>query len=147
VQRWPLLRALERCSRIVQLGRAFVRNRFHPESTLSGEGRQEAPYSLWSMVRQVSLELRSDPEQFRRVQEHYAFTIGSMLGEAERAGVPAFVLTVPSNLRDWTPNVSHQTLEGEALERWTELRRTGLAALRSGAAEEAVAMLQRVRDQ
>ena len=40
----------------------------------------------------------------------------AMLDAAEAHGVPTVLLTVPSNLRDWHPNVSRHGVDGEVLD-------------------------------
>jgi len=62
--------------------------------------------------------MRLDPEEFQGAQEHYAFTMKTIADEATRRGVPLLIATVPVNLRDWAPQVSHETLTGAAHERW-----------------------------
>lgn len=91
-----------------------------------------ADYVRWqrgTMLAQVPPETRTDPVQLKRVEEHYAYSIDSIVKSAQEQGVPVILLTVPVNLRDWHPNVSHQTLKGEELARWQEHYYRGRAAL------------------
>ena len=76
------------------------------------------------------------------MNEHYAFSIRSMLQGAKNLGIPAVLLTVPTNPRDWQPNVSAETAEGERARSWHGACRAGRAALIRGQHGQAVHLLQ-----
>ncbi len=80
---------------------------------------------FWKKVKKEALELRSDPELFEKVKEHYAVSMEHMARTARRKGVPLIFLTVPVNLRDWLPNVSGHAVEGADLKDWERLFRQG----------------------
>jgi tetratricopeptide (TPR) repeat protein len=127
--------------------RARVGPYLFPESSLSAQGREDAMADLTTRLRQEAVELRADPDQLEGVKRHYAASVESMLGDAERAGVPMVLVTVPVNLRDWQPNVSLQPLAGDALARWQADFDAGRAALLRGDADEAVRRLERATEQ
>lgn len=114
----------------------------HPESSLSGMDREQVQYEMWSKIAQVALTLRKDPEQFRYLQEHYAYNVDYMVRAAGERDVPVVLVTVPTNVRDWRPNVSYNLLAGDALERWKTLYDAGRKALLSGDAAAAIDKLQ-----
>lgn len=118
--------------RLVDLARRSLKR-----AVLSGSKLVGVSDVFWKKVKQQSLELRSDPEQFARVQAHYAESLEHMARAAAARDVPLAVLTVPTNLRDWLPNVSHDPLTGEAQAAWRTSLRAGRRALlreRSGEA-------------
>ena len=93
-------------------GSPLVR-RIFAEDTLQGDQREHVPYEHWSKILQVPLDLRKDPKQFRRVKEHYSFSIRSIVQGATQEGIPVILVTVPVNLRDWQPNVSYRSTNGK----------------------------------
>jgi tetratricopeptide (TPR) repeat protein len=107
-----------------------------PENTLPGGYMRKN--EAWASLKQGPLELRNNLEQFKRVKEHYTYTIESMVKSARNKGVPVILLTVPVNLRDWWPNVSYQPLKGDQLTRWQEHYNRGRAALLKGDTDTAV---------
>jgi tetratricopeptide (TPR) repeat protein len=109
--------------------RSTIVSSFFPENSLSARRREGALEGLASKMQQQALELRRDPMQLARVEEHYAHSLRSMVEAARRAGVPVVLATVPVNLRDWRPNASLNRLDGEDLERWQEAFDGGRAAL------------------
>jgi tetratricopeptide (TPR) repeat protein len=128
----PWRRALEgvaQRSRLVWLASQALGRGDHAEHAIDGRsawGHHQG--AVWDWVRQTSIELRSDPAQFEGVKRHYAYSIGHMVSRSAAADIPVMLLTVPSNLRDWKPNASHNALQGEALTRWRERYRQGLRA-------------------
>jgi tetratricopeptide (TPR) repeat protein len=66
--------------------------------------------TFWKKINEQALELRSDPEQFEKVKEHYHRSIENIVTEAEQNGIRLMLMTVPVNLRDWEPNVSYLNL-------------------------------------
>lgn len=113
-----------------------------PGNTLSGAGRQDQSFHVWSHVERVALELRNDPEQYRSVREHYRYSLEHMAREAAAHQVPIVLLTVPSNLRDWHPHVSTHTLRGKALAGWKKRFRSALAAGLQGRTERMIELLR-----
>jgi tetratricopeptide (TPR) repeat protein len=65
-----------------------------------------------------------------------------MLQGAKDLGIPAVLLTVPTNTRDWQPNVSAEVAEGARARTWHEAYRAGRAALIRGQHGQAVDFLQ-----
>jgi tetratricopeptide (TPR) repeat protein len=84
--------------------------------------------------------LRTDPEQFRAVREHYEHNIRSIVRLARDAGVAVILCTVPVNLRDWRPNVSthRRAMSAAAREEWERL--VGEARRRRARGELAAAL-------
>ena len=130
-----VLESLGRRLRLAQLATDLVRRR---HTRLSGDELNEVAATLWSKVKQQALELRSDPEQLAAVTAHYSASLEHMVQVADQRGVEVFVLTVPSNLRDWLPTVSAHTLSGDAADRWQETYLRGRRDLLEGRIEEAV---------
>ncbi len=111
----------------------------NPENSLSGWGmsRDVEIAMVFGKIEQLALGLRKDPEQYRKVLEHYEYSIGHILRTANERDVPVFALTVPSNLRDWRPNVSyHEPAAPEAA--WRDAFERGERHLLDGEAEQAV---------
>jgi tetratricopeptide (TPR) repeat protein len=121
--------------------RSTLVSAFFPENSLSARRREDALDGLASKLRQQAVELRRDPAQLARVEEHYAYSVRTMAEAARRAGVPVVLATVPVNLREWRPNASLNRLEGEALSRWQEAFDGGRAALLEGDSNRALRTL------
>lgn len=62
--------------------------------------------TFWKKVNEEALELRSDPEQLKKVKEHYRKSIENIVTAAKDNNIRLILMTVPVNLRDWEPNVS-----------------------------------------
>jgi tetratricopeptide (TPR) repeat protein len=107
-------------SRLLYMLTRRLRSALSPDNTLSGRGRAHANHDIWMRIEARAQALRTDPDQFARLQEHFAFSIEHMVREASERGVPVVLLTVPVNLRDWQPNVSANPLQGNERERWQE---------------------------
>ncbi len=113
-----LLDALSDRSQLVSRIQALV----SPAPTkLPGDDLRDVAGFFWAKVKQEALKLRSDPGLLSRVQEHYADSIRYMVTEATQRNIPVILFTVPSNLRDWLPTVSHNGLKGARLKEWTRL--------------------------
>jgi lysophospholipase L1-like esterase len=119
-------------------GNPLARKMF-PDNTLHADYMS---YQRWAMLAQESPEVRKDPDQFERAKEHYAYSVESMVKSARERSVPAILLTVPVNLREWHPNVSYQALQGDELARWREHYRKGQAALLKDDPDTAVSELK-----
>jgi tetratricopeptide (TPR) repeat protein len=135
--------ALASRSAFFRLLRARVAAAFLPQNSLSAQHREHALDDMKARLRQEVVSLRADPAQLESVKRHYAASVESMVGDAERAGVPMVLVTVPVNLRDWRPNVSIQPLVGAELARWQGEFDAGRAALLRAEADEAVRRLER----
>lgn len=129
-------------SALYRLGVYLYKRILSPESSLAGADREEKQYEMWSKVARVTLTLREDPEQFAKVQEHYAYNITHMVEESAVRKIPAIVLTVPVNMRDWHPNVSRSEIQGDALAEWKQNYEQGQAALLRGEIARAVTLLE-----
>ncbi|MDP6060723.1 MAG: hypothetical protein QGH33_17590, partial [Pirellulaceae bacterium] len=90
---------------------------------LAGDELNEVATFFFKKIQRESLELRSDPEQFRQVVQHYRESIRYMVQQASRRDVTVLLLTVPVNLRDWLPTVSHNRQTGTQRENWEKLYR------------------------
>jgi tetratricopeptide (TPR) repeat protein len=113
-----------------------------PENTLKAMERQHKAFGDWSKIRQLPMETRRDPAQFKLVQEHYEFSLRSMVEAAQNRGLPVVLLTVPVNLRDWRPNVSFNSLEEPRVGEWEAHYRAGRAALLQGDPVSAIQSLR-----
>ena len=83
--------------------------RWFPGNTLQSQAVGGVAFEQWSKIERVPVLLRTNDVQFQKVAEHYEFSITSMLETLDDLGVPAILMTVPSNLRDWHPHVSVPT--------------------------------------
>ena len=139
----PLARLASR-SRLASSLRGWM----EPIDSVSGRGRTRAATRdfLVSMLDRRPHPLRSDPDQFEQVIEHYAFSIEAMLRAADEAGVPTLLLTVPVNLRDWRPNVSASGLAGPPHTTWRAIYDDGMRLSRMGQDAEAEARLREALD-
>lgn len=95
-----------------------------PRTKLNGN-EPEVAGSFWKKVQQQSLELCSNPDLFRKVNQVYEQSIEGITHEAIENGIKVFLLTVPVNLRNWQPNVSCNLLSGNDSLRWAELYNSG----------------------
>ena len=136
------LAALAKRSRAYELIRGSpLGSKWFPESTFGAETRGGVAYEEWSKIEQLPLVLRTDPDQLEKVVEHYAFSITSMVQAAKDKGIPVILLTVPTNLRDWLPNVSVVSAQGDLEKAWWKEYLAGRAALLKGSAKLAVEAL------
>lgn len=94
---------------------------FVSRTKMSGDDLKDAAHFFWTKTRQQSLRLREDPVQFAQVQEHFRISFEHMVSQSQRYRVPIVLCTVPVNLRDWLPTVSHNRLNGEKLQQWQKL--------------------------
>ena len=108
---------------------------------LSASLRSPMRFAIWSKVKQRALKLRKDPEQFESVKQHYSHSIEMMIKRARQRTIPVVLVTVPVNLRDWHPNVSIHSAEGEELLRWQKLYQAGRRALLEDKPHKAVGSL------
>jgi tetratricopeptide (TPR) repeat protein len=81
--------------------------------------------TFWKKVNEEALELRTDAKQFEKVKEHYEKSLNGIVEEARRNEIRLVLMTVPVNLRDWEPNVSHLGLNKADSSEW-------LAAFKDG---------------
>lgn len=109
-----------------------------PVSTLDAGERGGVAYEQWSKIERVPLVLKTDPAQYRKVLEHYEFSISSMVQAAMEKNIPVILLTVPVNTRDWRPNVS---VNGVRADEWRRYYQAGRAALLRGESGRAVEAL------
>jgi tetratricopeptide (TPR) repeat protein len=99
----------------------WLQSAFTSRNKMSGENLKDVAHFFWTKTRQQSLRLREDPVQFAQVQEHFRISFEHMVSESQRHRVPIVLCTVPVNLRDWLPTVSHNQLSGEQLQQWQKL--------------------------
>jgi tetratricopeptide (TPR) repeat protein len=139
-----VVRAITDASRLFELVLGAVIERQEKE-VLSGEQRDAQDF-LFAQLEQMALELRADPAQFQAVVDHYRFTVGAMLDTAREHRVPTVLLTVPSNLRDWHPNVSRHGVDEELLGEWRKAFRAGSAALLNDDPTRAITELEQAHE-
>jgi tetratricopeptide (TPR) repeat protein len=111
------------------------------DNTFDAQKRSNVAFEQWSKIEQLPLTLRTDPAQLQKVVQHFEFSIGSMVEAAKARGVPVVLLTVPTNLRHWQPNVSVASVRGEREVEWRGLYQAGRAALLKGDATRATEAL------
>ena len=99
----------------------WLQTRVARRNDMSGKDLKDMAQFFWKKTRQQSLQLRADPVQFAQVQEHFRISFEHMVSQSQRYQVPIILCTVPVNLRDWLPTVSHNRLEGGQLELWQNL--------------------------
>lgn len=119
--------------RLVQLIRNWVRKAYIPsedpnKQTLMGK-----------MVQNTSIELGSDA--YQAGLDQYEFNLSRVLEKYQEAGIPVFISTLVSNIKDFEPFVSADG-SGSAL----ELFRSGRQSIESGEFEAAKATLTKARD-
>lgn len=132
---------LKRRSVLIASAVRFWTQKSAPDNVLSGVGREHVNHHLWTHTERVASELRSDPVQYAGVIEHYRYSVAHMVAEAQRRGVCVIVLTVPVNLRDWSPAVSTNRSVGEAQARFEAAFTDGCAKVLRGDATNALAAL------
>lgn len=144
-RRWyDPIAGLAKRSRVYELIRGSTLSaQWFPENTFSAESRNGIAYEQWSKIEELPLVLRTDPDQLEKVVEHYEFSITSMLQAAKDKGIPVILLTVPVNLRDWQPNVSVVSAQGDREKAWRKEYLAGRAALLKSDARLAVEALTR----
>lgn len=138
----PISSALNRLHLVRRIKGSSLGRRLWPENTLLADERQHVAYEQWSKIEQLALELRQNPRQYQQVKNHYTFSIQSMVETARDREVPVILVSVPVNLRQWHPNVSHQPLQGPELQAWERLYRSGEGLLLQGDASGAARRLQ-----
>ncbi len=113
-----------------------------PDNTLSAYERGHHLFTMWSKLEQVAVDLRTSPQQFEAVKQHYAASIEAMVAKAEARGLPVVLATVPVNLRDWQPAVSCHAADQDSLPRWQEKYHAGRRALARHDYDSAVVLLR-----
>ncbi len=120
---------------------------FDHRAQLDGGDLNGVADAFWRKVKQQALHLRENPEQFAQVKLHYAESLQAMAEDAAEHGVPLILFTVPVNLRDWLPTVSHHSLEGADLSKWQECYDAGRRRLFQKAGDtDGVAAMQKATE-
>lgn len=99
--------------------------------------------TFWKKVNEEALELRSDPEQFEKVEEHYRKSMENIVISAKQSNIRLMLMTVPVNLRDWEPNVSYLGLTSADSLIWVKEFKEGKRQFLGSNYSEAVASLNR----
>lgn len=110
--------------------------KWFPGNTLQTHAVSGVAFEQWSKIEKIPVLLRIDHGQFDEVAKHYQHSIASMLETLDDMEVPALLMTVPSNLRDWKPNVSIPT-ERTSHAGWVHYN-SGQAALAEGSYDAAL---------
>ena len=135
-----LAEALSRNLHVVR----WLRGRFaRPKTELPGEELKDVAMFFWKKAKQEALELREDPAKFAKVKAHYAASIEYMLEEAGKRGIPVLLFTVPVNLRDWLPTVSHSSPEAERRQEWQRWYHLGQRGLLQNEVAEGIQSMRR----
>jgi tetratricopeptide (TPR) repeat protein len=101
--------------------------------------------TFWKKVNEEALELRSDPEQFEKVKEHYRKSMEDIVLEAKQNNITILLMTVPVNLRDWEPNVSHLGLNSVDSLKWVNEFKEGKRFFLTSNHSEAIASFERAQ--
>lgn len=100
----------------------WLRSRLmQPKTNLAGDELKGVAQFFWKKIKQQALEVRKDPVQFQKVQAHYRNSIEYMVDNSIKRNVPVLLCTVPVNLRDWLPIVSHNRLPEDELKKWQSI--------------------------
>lgn len=89
-----------------------------------------------------------DPEQRRRILEHFEFNLVRIVKTARQSGVPVVLITPASNVKDCSPFKSQHSdqLVGAELESWTQLFEHARQLERNGEHQQALSEYQRAAD-
>jgi tetratricopeptide (TPR) repeat protein len=136
-----LVEAVKRRSVLVSKLSQWWAARSSPDHVLSGNERTDANYHVWTHTERIASALRSDPEQFAGVKRHYRYSIEHMVRACVRRGIAVLVLTVPVNLRDWSPAVSTTSASGAAAAEFAARLKEGCANMLRGDPDAALAAL------
>jgi tetratricopeptide (TPR) repeat protein len=110
----------------------WLRTRLTSRTEMSGDKFKDIAQTFWKKTHQQSLRLREDPVQFAQVKEHFHESFRHMISQSQHYKVPILLCTVPVNMRDWQPTVSHHRLGGEQREQWQKLYNHGRRCLLEG---------------
>ncbi|WP_173050897.1 bacterial transcriptional activator domain-containing protein [Nitrospira sp. KM1] len=113
-----------------------------PENTLSAHERGHHLFTMWSKLEQVAVALRMDPAQFDAVKRHFESSMESMVEQAEARNIPVILTADPTNLREWHPAVSCNSVTGAKLEQWQSHYHEGRRELMAGRHAQAVTALE-----
>ncbi len=108
-----------------------------PKKKLDGN-KLNVANSFWKKVQQQSLELCSNPELAQKVRQVYHQSLDEIAGEAAENDIAVVLFTVPVNLRDWQPTVSHFSLKGTDSVRWANNYENGRLAIDTSDYEAAI---------
>ncbi len=89
-------------------------------------------FELISKAKKDALELRVNNDLFEKVKQHYSFSIRQSVKILKKNGIKTILMTVPSNIRGWIPNVSIKTSLGERLKKWNNLYHLGISKYYKG---------------
>jgi tetratricopeptide (TPR) repeat protein len=112
-------------------------------TNLPADDLKDVALFFWKKVQRQALDLRQDPVQFENVQTHYRHTMEYMVRKANKMGIPLFLSTVPVNLRDWLPTVSHNSLTGIELAEWERVYDLGRRYLLENRYQEGLEWMSR----
>lgn len=130
--------ALGRHLRVVQWLQSMLSSR----TELAGEDLKGVANFFWKKARQQSLLLREDPVQFAQVQEHFRKSFEHMVHQSQSHQIPIILCTVPVNMRDWLPTVSHNRLAGEQRQQWQKLYNQARRCLLDGRPKDGIQTMQ-----
>lgn len=137
---------LLRLSRVYSWSEGKILKKIDPKNALPAYRRARNRESIDSKIFQKELELRKNPEQFAQVLEHYTFNVEEMIRSAQANKVALLVFTVPSNIREWKPNVSSHQVGFTQVEAWQKLYKQGRQLLFENRFSEAVPLWNRLTE-
>ena len=127
-----------------------LRNRSHLArailrlGALDGSRRDDARarHAASTKILREPHRMRADEAEFAGVQEHFAYSVSEISRRADERAVPLVVATVPSNLRDWAPQVSLETRQGAEHKRWQRSYQRGRGLMLADRKRRAIAPLE-----
>jgi lysophospholipase L1-like esterase len=92
--------------------------------------------------------LKVSEEQFHQVVDHYRYNLTEMINSAQQNSVPIMLLTVPVNVRDWSPHASvHRAeLDSAGQQQWQHRFAPGFRAFHNQRYEAALLHFQSALD-
>ncbi|MGD1894878.1 MAG: hypothetical protein ACFB15_30315 [Cyclobacteriaceae bacterium] len=84
--------------------------------------------------------LKVSEEQYQQVVDHYCYNLTEMISSAQHNSVPIMLLTIPVNVRDWSPHASvHRAeLDSAGQQQWQRRFAQGFRAFSNQQYEEAL---------
>lgn len=128
----------------------FISNRFEQlrnKLTLGRWESQERTYREEVLAKKVYKTSVVDEEAAERILSHYEKNIRAILRLAQKHGIDATLLTVPSNVRDFAPYASshRRSLNAEQLQTWEKYFKDGQRLEKEGKIEAALRHYERAR--
>jgi len=84
--------------------------------------------------------LKISEKQYKQAVKHYRYNMEAMIAAAQDKGIPIMLLTVPANVRDWSPHASVHVpaLDSTHLKQWQQYYREGIKAFEAAKYDQAI---------